>query len=400
MLAPGLAVWWLGPFLVGVYAQRMLLLAAGAILGGLALLAVVHRPTLAWALPAVVALELLANGLLGQAHATEFVENGIVPAKERVPFTPLLRPDIEADAYVRAGPLVRALQDAGTMRYVSLDPSRSGTRGHLLSQAESDWGLMANHRSVLFRVEEAQGYNPVQPIRYWLYVRATEPKKIRYNAAVFVHPTNSVLDLLQIGLVVGPSSRPPLPGLESVASQGHWTLYRIPRLILPSSAGKTDIQIAGPVPRASLVTDWEVVEPGEALQMVTEPIFDPSTRAVVEEDPGIEPSGETPRRVVYRQRGPQAADITVEAGSPSLLVIRNAWDPGWRASIDGRPASVLVTNYLLQGIAVPAGRHTVELRYDDPWVGYGLLGSALALVALGVLALALRRRPLVRVSAR
>jgi hypothetical protein len=34
----------------------------------------------------------------------------------------------------------------------------------------------------------------------------------------------------------------------------------------------------------------------------------------------------------------------------------------------------------------------VELRYDDPWVGYGLLGSALALAALAAAAFALRRR--------
>lgn len=393
MIAPGVAMWWLGPVLVGAYAQRLLLLAGGAVLGGVALVVTARRPALAWALPGVLALELLANTLLGQAHVTEFVENGIVPAKERVPFTPLLRPNIDTDAYVRAGPLVRELQDAGTIRYVSLDPSRSGTRGHLLSQSESDWGLMANHRSVLFRVEEAQGYNPVQLIRYWLFVRAAEPKKIRYNAAVFIHPTDAVLDLLQIGLVVGPSSFPPLPDLEPVTTEGDWTVYRLPRRILGSSAGKTDIQLAGPAPRASLITDWDVVSPSEALRVVTEPDFDASDRAVLEDDPGIEPTGETPGRATYRPRGPQAAEVIVETRSPALLLIRNVWDPGWRATIDGRPAPVLVTDYLLQGIPVPPGRHTVELRYDDPWVGYGLLGSALALAVLAAAALLLRRRP-------
>jgi hypothetical protein len=393
MVAPGVAVWWLGPILVGAYAERLLLLAAGAILSGLALLAVVRRPALEWVLPGALALELVANGMLGQAHRTEFVENGIVPAKERVPFTPLLRPDIDAHAYVRAGPLVRELQDAGTIRYVSLDPSRSGTRGHLLSQTESDWGLMSNHRSVLFRVEEAQGYNPVQSIRFWLFVRAAEPKRLRYNAAVFIHPTEAVLNILQVGLVVGPSSNPPLPNLEPVTTEGDWTLYRFPRLILESSAGGADIQIGGPAPRASLVTDWDVVPPGEALQMVTEPEFDVSDRAILEESPGMEPTGETPGHATYRQRGPQAAEVIVDAHSPALLVVRNVWDPGWRASIDGRPAPVLVADYLLQGILVPPGRHTVELRYDDPWVGYGVLGSALALAALGAAAFALRRRP-------
>ncbi|MGH2683743.1 MAG: hypothetical protein ACRDIX_10970 [Actinomycetota bacterium] len=393
MLMPGVALWWLGPVLVGAYASRLLLLGVGAVLGGLALLAMSRRPAVAWALPGVLALELVANGLLGQAHSTEFVENGIVPAKERVPFTPLLRPNIEADAYVRAGPLVRELQAAGAVRYLSLDPSRSGTRGHLLSQTESDWGLMANHRSVLFRAEEAQGYNPVQSIRYWLFVRAAEPKRLRYNAAVFIHPTGAVLDLLQVGLVVGPSAYPPLPGLEPVTNEGEWTLYRFPRHILESSAGGADIEIGGPAPRASLITAWEVVRPGEALGIVTGPGFDPSTRAVLEESPGMEPPGEAPGHATYRQEGPQAAEVIVDGRSPALLVVRNVWDPGWRATIDGRPAPVLVADYLLQGIPVPAGRHTVELRYDDPWVGFGVLGSALALGALAAAAFALRRRP-------
>jgi hypothetical protein len=378
MVLPGVAMWWLGPLLVGAYAQRLLLLAIGAVVVGAALWAIARRPTLAWTLPGLLAVELAANGLLGQAHVTEFVENGIVPSRERVPFTLLLRPDIEAASYVRSGPLVRALQDAGMVRYLSLDPARSGPRGLLLSQSEADWGLMANHRSVLFGVEEGQGYNPVQSIRYWVFVRASEPRRIRYNAAVFVHPTAAVLGLLQVGTIVGPSAVPPLPELEPVFAEGAWAVYRLPEQ--PS--------------RASLVTEWEVVPEAAALRIVTHPTFDGSSFAVVEEPLLVEPGGGLSGIATYRQRGPQAAEVIVDAPSPALLVVRNVWDPGWRATVDGRPTPVAVADYLLQGVPVPAGKHTVELRYDDPWVGYGLLGSGLALAALAAAAFALRRRPI------
>lgn len=392
LLFPGIAVWWVGPVLFGAYTGRLLLLAAGAIVGGAALVAAARRPVLAWTLPAVLAVELLVNGILGQAHATEFVENGIVPSRQRVPFTPLLRPDIEAAAYVRAGPLVRGLRSGGTVRYLSLDPSRSGPRGHLLSQSQSDWGLMANHRSVLFRVEEAQGYNPVQSIRYWLFVRVAEPNRdLRYNHAVFDHPSDPVLDLLQVGLIVGPSSDPPLPNLDEVVREGQWTVYRVPGPTLRTSRGGPDVPM-GPPPRASLVTDWQVVPSGQALQMVSEPGFEASSLAVVEEQPGMEPTGGPPGHATYRQRGPQAAEVIVDAHSPALLVVRNVWDPEWRATVDGRPVPVLVADYLLQGVPVPPGRHIVELRYDDPWVGFGLLGSALVLAAMGAAASGLRRR--------
>ena len=43
-------------------------------------------------------------------------------------------------------------------------------------------------------------------------------------------------------------------------------------------------------------------------------------------------------------------------------------------------------------VAVPEGTHTIMLGYDDPWIGYGLLGSGLALVVLLGPALVLRRR--------
>ena len=50
--------------------------------------------------------------------------------------------------------------------------------------------------------------------------------------------------------------------------------------------------------------------------------------------------------------------------------------------MDGRPVRVLPADYLVQGIPVPPGRHTISLGYDDPSVGYGLLGTALSLMLL------------------
>ena len=38
-----------------------------------------------------------------------------------------------------------------------------------------------------------------------------------------------------------------------------------------------------------------------------------------------------------------------------------------------------------------AGRHIVELRYDDPSIGYGLLGSGLGVGLLFLAAVLLRR---------
>jgi len=74
------------------------------------------------------------------------------------------------------------------------------------------------------------------------------------------------------------------------------------------------------------------------------------------------------------------------------VVIRNTWDRNWRATVDGRPVSVLAADYVVQGVPVPAGRHTILVTYDDPTIGFGMLGSGLALVGLFGLAGVVARR--------
>jgi hypothetical protein len=114
---------------------------------------------------------------------------------------------------------------------------------------------------------------------------------------------------------------------------------------------------------------------------------------LVERDPGLGPSptGGAAGSAVYRSLGDQRASIQVEASAPSLVLVRNVFDPNWHATVDGRPASVLVADELMQAVPVAAGRHTIVLRYDDPSIGYGLLGSALGVAALAIAALLLGR---------
>jgi hypothetical protein len=87
---------------------------------------------------------------------------------------------------------------------------------------------------------------------------------------------------------------------------------------------------------------------------------------------------------------PDAIDVRAEG--PGLLVLTDAWDPGWEASLDGAPARVLRVNHGEMALVLPEGRHRVVFAYRPEGLRAGLGLSAVGAAALVLLARAPRRR--------
>jgi hypothetical protein len=99
-----------------------------------------------------------------------------------------------------------------------------------------------------------------------------------------------------------------------------------------------------------------------------------------------------PAEVKVVARTPMYVALEVAAQGLSYVAINQTWARAWRATLDGAPVRLLRTDVALSGLPVPAGRHRVELTYDDPWIRAGqILSAAAALACLAVL-LARRRR--------
>lgn len=378
IVLPGVLIWGALPIAQGVHPARLLLLAVGAVSGAAVLAGAGRRVALLVLVPVLVAAELSASDLLGQG-APGGLQSGL---RVRAVFeSPLRRPKVDAAEYLSPGPIVQAMRQHDDGRFLSLDRHTLSHRGYLPHQHPDEWALLANQRSMLFGLEDIQGYSSVQLRRYWMFVRAASPRRLDYNAAVFPDPPVAAMDLLQVRWVVGPAGDPPLEGLSPITREGRWELYRVP----------------GAPARASVLTTWRQVRSmDEALREVFDPAFHPSQEAVIEGDPGVQPgppsTGGGAGHAVYTPLGLQAARVVMDAPAPAVLLIRNMYDVHWHATVDGKPARVLPTDLLLQGVPVPPGRHTVLLTYDDPWVGYGLAGTAVALVLFSALALLLVRR--------
>lgn len=374
MVLPGILAWGLLPLKEGVPPSSLRLLALGAIVGGAVLLMSLRRAAVLVLLPLILAAELGANDLLGQ-HRRHFQLpiRGLYGRQ-------LFAPTVDARAYLRPDEIVDEVRREDDGRVLSLAPNLVTHRGYLPHQQPEEWPLLINQRAMLFGLEDVQGYSSFQLRRYWFFVRTFTSRFLDYNAAVFPEPPELVLDLLQVRWIVAHTNDPPLPGLTMVATDGRWSLYR--RSQTP--------------PRASVLGEWTVVSGSTAArEALLGNGFDPDRAVLLERDPDIRASGSASDGTArYEARGLQAARVVVDAPAPSIVVVRNMYDRNWHATVDGEPAPLFPADYLLQGVPVPAGRHVIDLSYDDPTVGYGLLGSgaALALLFAPLVVVGVRRR--------
>jgi hypothetical protein len=74
------------------------------------------------------------------------------------------------------------------------------------------------------------------------------------------------------------------------------------------------------------------------------------------------------------------ARILVNAIAADWLVVRETWDLGWRAWLDGKPVEIRSKCGVFLNIQVPSGQHELVLEYDPSEVRLGLGVSTCALV--------------------
>jgi hypothetical protein len=78
--------------------------------------------------------------------------------------------------------------------------------------------------------------------------------------------------------------------------------------------------------------------------------------------------------------------VDVHDGNQANLVISESFDPGWTATVDGRPATVSSAEGALIAVAVPPGIRTVVLDYRPPEVAIAsmITGAAVVVAVLAI----------------
>ncbi|MGH9838597.1 MAG: YfhO family protein [Blastocatellia bacterium] len=155
------------------------------------------------------------------------------------------------------------------------------------------------------------------------------------------------------------------------------------------------------LPRAWFVRRVAVVPSADALQIIRSgkmkegAPFDPAETVLFErEDFGnrevaLPRIGEPANAVVKVTRyEPNRIELQTRNDQAGFLVLSEVWYRGWEAWIDGRRAPVERVNYLLRGLAVPAGEHRVEFVFRAHsfrnGAAWSLAGALLLLVGAGI----------------
>jgi hypothetical protein len=146
------------------------------------------------------------------------------------------------------------------------------------------------------------------------------------------------------------------------------------------------MRVPGALPRAVVVAGVRVSDGDAAAALFADESFDPFGEVILASGA---PAPASPAGLVRRARLEcDAAAVEVEAERPGHLVLVDAYDPGWRATVDGRSAEVHRANVAFRAVPVPAGRHVVEMRYRP----VGLPGGAIvSLIGLATALLMVRR---------
>lgn len=224
----------------------------------------------------------------------------------------------------------------------------------------------------LFGIEAANGHHPFPVARFAEFLPLLKEPKIASLAGV----------KYQVVYSFQQNGRPHNPPVEN------------------RDAVTVELAALAPLPRAFLVRQYRVVRPGEVLDTMRLPSFDPHREVVLEEPPAELDTGadgqdlEGSVRVISRKANEVVLEVETE--NDAILVFCDSYHPGWSAEINGERRKVLVADYVFRAVPLSKGKHTVVFRFRPQIVACGLVISCLGLLSWCIWTIAVWRRGITR----
>ncbi len=217
----------------------------------------------------------------------------------------------------------------------------------------------------------------------------------RYSRLVESMPINEFLNLANVKFIIMTKNDVPhFQGLDlkPVLSYNDYTLYENPSALN----------------RAFVVYDYKTAPPPSPdhklndlnqLRLVHEIAGQLNTTAtILQEDTPY--ATFTPHNTVqakydvqFEVYQPSRIKMKIDTSEPGLLVISNAYFPGWHVSVDNTEKKLIRTDYAFDGVFLEKGGHTVVLTYKPLSFRIGLILTITGLIGLLLVSIILDLSP-------
>jgi hypothetical protein len=142
-------------------------------------------------------------------------------------------------------------------------------------------------------------------------------------------------------------------------------------------------------PRVWLVPETLTAPPEQIVQAIQTSslpgggLYDPAALALIEEPLAFRGTRDSNAKATLLRDTGSAVEIRASSHQPAFLVLGDFYYPGWRATVNGRPAHIYQTNYIQRGVLLPPGDSLVrfEFRPASFYTGAAISLCTLALIA-------------------
>ncbi|MGA2279487.1 MAG: hypothetical protein ABSG80_04205 [Verrucomicrobiota bacterium] len=143
-------------------------------------------------------------------------------------------------------------------------------------------------------------------------------------------------------------------------------------------------EFTGALPRVKLYSNWQVnTNDDTTLKTLASTNFDPWQTVLVSMPlPVAAATNQNAGLVEFKSYAPKQLVFAANAVAPSVLLLNDKYDPHWRVTVDGKLASLLRCNFLMRGVYLAPGTHTVQFQFKLP---DSLMYVTLTAITIGIL---------------
>lgn len=241
--------------------------------------------------------------------------------------------------------------------------------------------ILVSGRSGTLQLDGTQVYNPTHLAYYVNYIDIMNGGTQDYHW-LDPYPNalagSPLLDMLNVRYIIVARSIPPNRPDAVVIAAGRPIAYQDGEVTLYENSAAYD--------RAWIVHDVRSNGGGAGLRQIADGTVDGHRVAFVDgELPPVIPPDPTlagTESVTITRYEDDELSASVIAASPGLVVFSETYAEGWRAYVDAEEVEIVRTNEALRGVPVPAGEHTIEMRYDPIELRAGLWTTGVTGIAV------------------